>query len=131
MSTLDIYKCDICGNVVEILSEGGGELVCCGKPMIKQEPKLHEENLMEKHLPIFVKYCDKNGEIRVGEVLHPMIPEHYIMFIQAISSDGKFAQLKFLSPNDTPIMAIKDINNVSIAREYCNVHGLWGANNDK
>lgn len=124
MKNLDIFKCDICGNIVQVLSTGGGELVCCGKPMNRLEPNYHEESMMEKHVPIFVDF-DDNTEIRVGEVLHPMSDEHYIKFIQVISPDDKCVHLKFLNPNDIPKISLKNLPKGTVAREYCNIHGLW------
>ena len=130
MNNLDIYKCNICGNVVEVLSAGNGELVCCGQPMEKLEAKVSEESIMEKHVPVFIKYDENNAEIRVGEILHPMIKEHYIMFIQLISPDKKCVQLKFLNPEELPKMDVKNLQIGSLAREYCNIHGLWEAKFD-
>ena len=131
MERYELYRCDICGNMVEIRISGGGELVCCGKPMKKLEPKYHEEAVMEKHVPVIIKHDDKNGEIRVGEILHPMTDEHYIMFIQAISEDKKYSGLKYLNPNEEPKMLLDNLEHKIYAREFCNIHGLWeGKNND-
>ena len=130
MQNLDLYKCNICQNIVEVLSAGGGELVCCGKPMEKLEPKFFEEAIMEKHVPVFVKHNDNGYEVRVGEVLHPMTKEHYIMFIQAISPDKKCVQLKFLNPYEEPKMFLSKLDSDWFAREYCNMHGLWEGKND-
>lgn len=124
MEHLDIYKCDICGNIVQLMIVGGGELVCCGKVMNKLEPKSHEDSIMEKHVPIFIDNTE-NLEIRVGEILHPMNNEHYIMFIQAISEDKTTVQTKFLYPDQEPKMFLNSGFNCKFAREYCNIHGLW------
>ena len=130
MNKLDIFKCNICGNVVEVLINGGGELVCCGENMHKLEPQTNEESIMEKHVPIFLK--KENGtEIRVGEVLHPMLEEHYIMFIQAISKDRNLVFTKFLYPYDEPKVDLNEKFGDFFAREYCNIHGLWENRNDK
>ena len=116
-----IYKCQVCGNIVEVLHEGVGQLVCCGKPM-----KLFTENTMdaakEKHVPVIEKTA-AGFEVKVGSVAHPMEEEHYIEWIEIIA-DGK-AYRQFLQPGDTP-EALFCIDADSIAaRAYCNIHGLW------
>lgn len=126
MENLDIYRCETCGNIVQTLICGGGELVCCGHPMQKLEPNTKEDAIMEKHVPVFVKYDDNTTEIRVGEVLHPMQPEHYIMFIEVISKDNNSLQLKYLHPTNEPKMKINGDIDGFRALEYCNIHGLWG-----
>ena len=118
---LQIYKCEVCGNIVEVLHEGRGELVCCGKPM-----KLFVENTVdaarEKHVPVVEKSAD-TYTVKVGSVAHPMEEEHYIEWIEIIA-DGK-AYRQFLKPGGTP-EATFDIKAENItAREYCNIHGLW------
>ena len=125
MEKLDFYKCNICGNIVQVLHNGAGELVCCGKPMTKMEPQLEEESIQEKHVPVFIKYENNQGEIRVGEILHPMTKEHYIMFIQAISKDKSEAYIKFLYPDKEPRLFLYNIESFHSALEYCNIHGLW------
>lgn len=130
MKKLDLYKCDICGNIVEVVISGGGELICCGKPMKKLEPQHEEEALTEKHVPVFSANENGTVEIRVGEVLHPMIDEHYIMFIESISKDENEIQRKYFYPGEEPKMhSCKSPDEIS-AREYCNIHGLWGTKND-
>jgi len=130
MENLDLYRCEICGNIIEVVLSGGGELVCCGKPMQKMLPQANEESMQEKHVPIFLKYDNGEGDIRVGEVLHPMLKEHYIMFIQAISKDKKSSYLKYLSPNEEPKLSLHNIDSYNYAREFCNIHGLWEGKND-
>ena len=85
MEKLDLYRCEICGNLVELIIPGGGELVCCGQPMQKVNGQNKEDAIFEKHIPIFIKNENNGDEVRVGEVLHPMTDEHYIMFIETIS----------------------------------------------
>ncbi|HPD61578.1 MAG TPA: desulfoferrodoxin [Thermodesulfobacteriota bacterium] len=120
---LSIYKCEVCGNIVELLHEGKGELVCCEKPM-----KLFIENTVdaarEKHVPVIEK-TSTGAKVKVGSVAHPMEEKHYIEWIEIIA-DGK-AYRQFLKPGDAPeaLFAIQ-ANNI-IAREYCNLHGLWKA----
>jgi superoxide reductase len=120
---LSIYKCEVCGNIVELLHEGKGELVCCGKPM-----KLFVENTVdaarEKHIPVIEK--TSNGvKVKVGSVAHPMVEEHFIEWIEIIA-DGK-AYRQFLKPGDAPEATFAIQANNIIAREYCNLHGLWKA----
>lgn len=117
-----IYRCPICGNVVEVLHSGVGELVCCGQPMELFTPKSEDEG-QEKHLPIIEK---SEGKIivKVGSIPHPMEEAHYIEWIE-LTADNKVYK-KFLKPGDTPEAVFDAImaENVS-ARAYCNVHGLW------
>ena len=118
---LQIYKCKVCGNIVEVLHEGAGELVCCGQPMI-----LREENTVdaakEKHVPV-VEKTTGGVKVKVGSVAHPMEEKHYIEWIEIIS-DGK-AYRQFLKSGDAP-EATFDIEAGDVtAREYCNLHGLW------
>jgi len=126
---LEMYKCDICGNFVEVVLEGAGELVCCDEPM-----KLMKANTVEaaqeKHVPFFIKKDDEL-EIRVGSVLHPMTDEHYIQFIEVVSDDNRYVKRKYLYPGEEPIFMLKgyDIGALS-AKEYCNLHGLWEAKHD-
>ena len=118
---LQIYKCGICGNIVEVLHAGAGQLVCCGQPMKLLEEKTEEEG-KEKHLPVIEKI--ENGiKVKVGIIKHPMEEKHYIEWIEIIA-DGKIYR-KFLKPGDEP-EAFFEINAEKIeAREYCNIHGLW------
>jgi len=120
---LEIYKCEICGNIVEVLHGGKGELVCCGQPM-----KLFAENTVdaakEKHVPV-VEHTDSGFKVSVGAVPHPMEEKHYIEWIELIA-DGE-AYRKFLNPGEAP-EAEFDIKAEEVAaREYCNLHGLWKA----
>jgi superoxide reductase len=120
---LEIYKCELCGNIVEVETAGTGQLVCCGKPMVVQVEK-NADSTTEKHVPLIEK-IDGGYKVTVGSTLHPMKPEHYIEWIELLA-DGK-AYRRFLKPGDEPIAyfcACKECSNVS-AREYCNVHGLW------
>ena len=130
MEKLDLYKCDVCGNLVQVIIAGGGELVCCGQPMIKLEGKSQETAMIEKHVPVFVKLADGGEEIRVGEVLHPMEDNHYIMFIEAISEDKNNIQLKYLHPYEEPKMVLKEKFGKTVAKEFCNIHGLWQGESD-
>lgn len=123
---MQIYKCNICGNIVEVINSGAGQLVCCNVPMEHLEEKSSDENFQEKHVPIMtMEGADKT--IRVGTIPHPMEKEHYIMFIEAISPDKKYLKRKYLTPQDEPKMEVNaecNYENYS-ARELCNIHGLW------
>ena len=118
-----IYKCEVCGNIVNVVHTGAGELVCCGQPM-----KLQTENTVdaaqEKHVPAIAKI--ENGvKITIGSIPHPMEESHYIEWIEIIA-DGK-SYKKFLKPEEEPVAEFcVDGENIT-AREYCNLHGLWKA----
>ena len=119
----EIYKCNICGNVVEVLYVGGGELVCCGQPMELLKEKTKEEG-MEKHLPVIEK-MDRGVRVRIGSALHPMTDEHYIEWIEILV--GEKSCRKFLKPGDKPEADFETKEEINGAREYCNIHGLWKA----
>jgi superoxide reductase len=123
----EMYRCEICGNFVQVLLEGDGELTCCGQAMTHLEPKgADAEMLGEKHVPVFEDLGDGRGEIKIGSIPHPMTPEHQIMFIEAISKDKKCFKLKYLEPGDDPKMEIPHcFDKIGCAKEYCNLHGLW------
>ena len=125
---LELYKCEICGNIVEILNAGYGTLVCCSQPMQKLEEHKNDETAQEKHVPILTSN-DHEKTIRVGSIPHPMEKEHYIVFIEAISQDQKYIKRKYLSPHEEPKMELKTKCHYSqfTARELCNIHGLWSA----
>jgi superoxide reductase len=118
---LQVYKCEVCGNIVEVLHEGEGELVCCKQPM-----KLLVENTVdaakEKHVPVVEKTAE-GIKVKVGSVAHPMEEKHYIEWIEIIA-DGK-AYRQFLKPGDTPEVTFNIAAEQVTAREYCNLHGLW------
>jgi superoxide reductase len=120
---LGIYKCELCGNIVEVLHAGKGELVCCGEAM-----KLYKENTVdaakEKHVPVVEKTAE-GFKVKVGSVAHPMEEKHYIEWIELIA-DGK-AYRQFLNPGDVPEAVFKIDAAQVTAREYCNLHGLWKA----
>jgi len=128
MERLDLFKCEICGNIIEVLEAGGGGLVCCGQPMQELIAKHNEEAMEEKHVPVFVKKENGSNEVRVGEVLHPMNEDHHILFIQTISEDKKRAGIQFFSAGEQPVKESKE--DETTAREYCNIHGLWEGKND-
>ena len=118
-----IYKCDLCGNVVEVYTEGIGDLVCCGEEMNEMNAKT-EDKTEEKHVPS-IRTDGNKVEVVVGENQeHPMEEKHYIMWIQL--NEGDKEHIKFLKPNDEPkaVFEVESTDNLS-AKEYCNVHGLW------
>lgn len=116
-----IYKCNICGNIVEMVHPGSGELVCCGAPMELKQPKTEDEGL-EKHKPVIEK-TDTGVIVRIGEVAHPMISEHYIEWIEVITEHRVYR--KYLEPgNDPQAEFFLEAEHIT-ARAYCNVHGLW------
>jgi superoxide reductase len=117
----EIYKCEICGNVVEVLHGGKGELVCCGEPMKLLEEQTAEQ-AYEKHVPV-VEDTPHGIKAKVGSVPHPMEEKHYIEWIQVITDKG--ACKKFLKPGDAPEAIFEDVKGWKKVREYCNIHGLW------
>ena len=122
---LEFYKCNICGNFVEVVFPGAGELVCCGQPMEKMEEKnTSEEMSEEKHVPIVTKTQD-GVEIKVGSAPHPMEDSHYVMFIEANSADKKYVKRKYLLPHEEPVLKLKCDCKEVVARELCNIHGVW------
>ena len=120
---LQVYLCEICGNIVEMVHEGAGELVCCGQPMTLQEENTVDA-AREKHVPV-VEKAEHGVKVTVGSVPHPMIEEHYIEWIEVIA-DGK-AYRQFLNPGDAPEAAFCVDADEITARAYCNLHGLWKA----
>lgn len=118
---LEIYKCELCGNIVEVLHAGAGELVCCGQPM-----KLKAENTVdaakEKHVPV-VEAVAGGFKVKVGDVAHPMEEKHFIEWIELIA-DGK-SYIQFLQPGQAPEATFMLEAKQVTAREYCNLHGLW------
>lgn len=119
-SKKEIYKCEVCGNIVEVLHEGVGTLVCCGKPMVLQKEKTKDEG-KEKHVPV-VKRNEEGVEIKIGSIPHPMTEEHYIEWIEISTDKGE--SKKFLKPGESPEAKFPVKNKVK-TREYCNIHGLW------
>ena len=124
---LQVYKCDLCGNIVEMVESGAGELVCCGEPMILQQEKT-EDATTEKHVP-FIEKVAGGYKVRIGQnAAHPMEEKHYIQWIELLAGDHACRQ--FLNPGDAPEAYFacdeKCCPSESLyAREYCNIHGLW------
>lgn len=118
---LELYKCNICGNIIQVMHSGAGELVCCNQPMEKLEPHTQKDEKQEKHVPYFTGF----NEIQIGTELHPMLQEHHITFIQSYSADKKHVETKFLTQNEEPKMKLCSNIEHNSAIEYCNIHGLW------
>ena len=116
-----IYKCSVCGNIVEVIHASGGELVCCGKPMELLQEKT-EDLGYEKHVPV-IERTKEGILVKVGSIPHPMEEAHYIEWIEIIA-DGRYCR-KFLKPGDKPEALFEVQAQEVIAREYCNLHGLW------
>ena len=117
----EVYKCEVCGNIVEVVHDGAGELVCCGQPMKLLEEKASEQG-NEKHLPVVEASTDEI-RVKVGEVAHPMEEKHYIEWIEILTSAGTIK--KFLKPGDKPEAIFKVSERATAVRSYCNIHGLW------
>ena len=118
---LEIYKCMLCGNIVEVLHGGDGELVCCGEPMKNLVAKTADAG-KEKHVPVIEK-TDGGIKVKIGSIPHPMEEKHYIEWIEIIA-DGK-AYRQFLNPDEAPEAIFRVDAKKITARENCNVHGLW------
>jgi len=116
-----VYKCNICGNIVEVLHTGVGTLVCCGQPMELLAEKTEDVGL-EKHVPVIEK-TETGYLVKVGSIPHPMEENHYIEWIELIA-DGKYCR-KFLKPGEKPEVFFEVKAEKFSAREYCNIHGLW------
>ncbi|HCB11430.1 MAG TPA: desulfoferrodoxin [Cyanobacteria bacterium UBA11991] len=115
----EFYRCEICGNIVQVLHSGAGSLVCCGKPMTLLTAQTIENENKEKHVPVLID----DNTVQVGSVPHPMTKEHHIEFIETMSEDKKVLSLHFLEPEETPNAQISEPFDTMY--EYCNLHGLW------
>ena len=116
-----VYKCSVCGNIVEVLTVGGGTLVCCGQDMVLQEENTVDA-AKEKHVPV-VEKIPGGVFVKVGQVEHPMLENHYIQWIE-IETAAKVYR-KELKPGDKPEAQFLVTEEVIKVREYCNLHGLW------
>ena len=117
-----VWKCQTCGNIIEVLHAGAGQLVCCGQTMVVMEPTYTEAGGYEKHLPI----VERDGEtytVKVGSVEHPMIENHWIEWIALDTDKGTIR--KYLKPGEKPVAVFTTKDRVKQAREYCNLHGHW------
>jgi len=118
---LQVFRCEVCGNIVEVLRVGAGELVCCGQPMT-----LLTENTIdaskEKHVPVIEKTAD-GVKVKIGSIPHPMKEKHCIQWIELIVDDKTY--IAFLKPGQAPEATFSVKGTAMTAREYCNLHGLW------
>jgi len=113
----EIYKCSICGNIVEVLHEAGGSLICCGEPMILLNENSDDKASKEKHVPVI-----EGRKVIVGKILHPMEESHYIEWIEGTGENGEISKV-FIKPGEKPEAEFSF--QVKSARAYCNLHGLW------
>jgi superoxide reductase len=120
---LEIYKCDVCGNIVEMFHAGAGTMVCCGQPMTLQAENTVDA-AKEKHVPV-VEKVDGGLKVKIGSVAHPMQKEHFIEWIEIIAGDKVCRE--HLNPGQAPEATFKTGALSVTAREYCNLHGLWKA----
>jgi superoxide reductase len=116
-----VYRCEICGNIVEVLHGGAGTLVCCGQPMKLLEEKAEDKG-KEKHVPVIEK-IDGGIKVKVGSVPHPMEEKHFIEWVEVLTDGG--VMRRFLKPGEAPEAEFKGADEKARAREYCNIHGLW------
>ncbi|MBN2542640.1 desulfoferrodoxin [bacterium] len=123
---LEVYKCEVCGNIIEVFDGGVGELVCCGEPMVLLEAKGTDEG-KEKHVPVM----EVNGDqvtVKVGSIPHPMEEKHHIEWIELVDEKCNRIQVKFLKAGDKPEAHFHVCPGCAehvYAREHCNIHGLW------
>jgi superoxide reductase len=122
MSNIVFYRCEVCGNMVALIRNGGGTLTCCGQAMTKLEANSTDAS-QEKHVPVLTK---ENGKIKVavGSTLHPMLPEHHIEWIALIAGDR--LEITYLQPGGEPKTEFTQAATGTVY-EYCNLHGLWKA----
>ena len=116
-----VYKCNVCGNIIEVLHAAKGQLVCCGQPMALLQEKTADVGL-EKHMPV-VETTDGGIKVKVGSTPHPMEKEHYIEWIEVLTDGGSYR--RFLKPGGKPEAEFEISPQKVVAREYCNIHGLW------
>ncbi len=116
------YQCKVCGNLVEMINDSGAVPVCCGQEMTELTVNTVEASV-EKHLPV-VSHTENTVLVSVGSAAHPMLEEHYIVWIYLHTEKG--SQIKYLNPGEDPkaVFTLEDDKPVS-AYAYCNLHGLW------
>ncbi len=118
---LEIYKCEHCGNIVEVFHGGSVLPTCCGEDMKLMEEQT-ADSTTEKHVPV-IEEIEGGYKVTVGSTLHPMTDAHYIEWIELIAGDEVLR--KHLNPSDEPVATFKTDAKKVVAREYCNLHGLW------
>ena len=119
----EVYKCNVCGNMVEVVHTGAGSLVCCGQEMARLEAGT-SDGAAEKHVPVIEK-IEGGYKVTVGSVAHPMLDAHYIEFIELICNTCHQVQRAYIKPGDPAQATFKSCSDAVTAREYCNLHGLW------
>ena len=120
---MEVYKCSLCGNIVEVLTGGAGALVCCGQPMARLKENTTDA-AVEKHVPVLVQK-DGGWQVNVGSVDHPMTAEHFIEWIELIAGEAVYRAA--LKAGDKPTAFFPCAATAVSARAYCNLHGLWKA----
>lgn len=123
MQVHDIYKCDVCGNIIRMVQAKAEALVCCGKPMVHLKENTVDAS-KEKHVPV-IERSDKGITVKVGAVAHPMEEKHFIQWIEVICGNNSY--VKMLKSGDKPEAFFPCTGENVIVREYCNLHGLWKA----
>ena len=121
MMNVQVYRCELCGNMVEKVVNGGGTLVCCGQEMTLVGEDTTEA-ATEKHIPV-VEKVDGGIKVTVGSVVHPMTDAHYIQWIEVVTGQGVLR--KHLTPKDAPVATFLLDTDEYYVRAYCNIHGLW------
>jgi superoxide reductase len=120
MANVVFYRCEVCGNIVALVTDGGGTLVCCGQDMTELIANT-TDGAKEKHVPV-VSVDDGKVKVQVGSTLHPMLPEHHIEWIALVTDNS--IKLKYLSLDEEPKAEFCEVESGTVY-EYCNLHGLW------
>lgn len=118
---LQLFECEVCGQIVMVYGAGGGTLVCCNQPMTPRVENTTDA-AKEKHVPVVEKTAT-GYTVKVGAVAHPMDEAHYIEWIELVAADAVYTQ--FLKPGDTPEATFGNATEPVYARAYCNLHGYW------
>ena len=119
----DVYKCDVCGNIISVMHAGAEALVCCGKPMMQLKENTVDAS-KEKHVPV-VEKAGQGIHVKIGSVAHPMEEKHYIEWIEVIDGDRQY--IRYLKPGEKPEADFPTCGSNLKVREFCNLHGLWKA----
>ncbi len=120
----EVYKCEACGNIVEVLEGGGADLICCGEEMSLLKGKTADEG-KEKHVPVVDVVNERDIRVKVGSNPHPMEEKHYIQWIEDVDGDNSCRH--YLKPGQPPETVFQNMGPDVTVREYCNLHGLWKA----
>lgn len=123
MNMPKFFHCEICGNTVGLIDDGGASLVCCGKDMVEMTPNSVDAS-KEKHVPV-IETEGNTVTVRIGSADHPMLEEHYIKWVYLLSEQG--GQRKALRPGNAPCVqfALVEGDKPTAAYAFCNLHGLW------